>query len=54
MRELVKTAHAIIQEGLTVQFQWVPREDNSLADAAANRALDGGKDFLDLYGSTGV
>jgi probable phosphoglycerate mutase len=54
MRELVKTAHAIIQEGLNVHFQWVPREDNSLADAAANRALDGGKDFLDLYRSTGV
>jgi len=54
MRELVKTAHAIIREGLDVEFQWVPREDNSLADAAANRALDTGSDFLDLHGTAGV
>lgn len=54
MRELVKTAHAIIQEGLDVEFQWVPREDNALADAAANRALDSGTDFVDLHGTTGL
>ena len=54
MRELVKTAHAIIQEGLDVEFQWVPRDDNALADAAANRALDTGQDFLDVHETPGV
>lgn len=53
MRELVKTAHAIIHEGMDVAFQWVPRDDNALADAAANRALDSGRDFLDLHGTPG-
>ena len=53
MRELVKTAHGIIQDGLDVAFEWVPRDDNALADAAANRALDSGRDFLDLHGTPG-
>lgn len=46
MRQLVKEAWEII--GVTpVSFTWVPREANSEADAAANRALDIGRDFVD-------
>ena len=46
MRELVKYAWEVI--GFTaVTFSWVPREDNTLADAVANRALDLGRDFID-------
>lgn len=45
MQQLVKKAHATI-DGLPVRFEWVPRNDNALADAAANRALDEGRDFV--------
>ncbi len=45
MQELVKKAHATI-DGLPVRFECVPRNDNALADAAANRALDEGRDFV--------
>lgn len=46
MRDLVKVAWDVI--GMTsVTFTWVPREDNAEADAAANRALDLGRDFFD-------
>ena len=45
LRELAQEAIRIIR-GLTVKLEWIPREQNSLADAAANRALDDG-DFGD-------
>ncbi len=41
LRELAQEAHRIIR-GLTVKLEWIPREQNSAADAAANRALDEG------------
>ena len=41
LRELAHEAIRIMR-GLKVSLQWVPREQNSLADAAANRALDDG------------
>jgi len=31
-----------------VTFEWVPREQNSLADAAANAALDRGESYREL------
>ena len=48
MQQLVKQAYAVI-DSLEVRFEWVPRNDNSLADAAANRALDEGRDFVIHY-----
>ena len=39
MRELARHAHEIIA-GATVTFEWVPRDLNGRADAAANRAMD--------------
>lgn len=48
MQALVKHAWSII-ESMRVQFEWVPRADNALADAAANRALDEGRDFVIHY-----
>lgn len=47
LRELAQEAQRIIR-GLKVSFTWVPREQNSLADAAGNRALDEG-DFGDEH-----
>jgi probable phosphoglycerate mutase len=41
LRELAQEAMRIIR-GLSVRLEWIPREQNSLADAAANRALDEG------------
>lgn len=41
LRELAHEAIRIMR-GLKVTLQWVPREQNSAADAAANRALDDG------------
>lgn len=41
LRELAQEAQRIMR-GLNVSLSWVPREQNSLADAAANRALDEG------------
>jgi probable phosphoglycerate mutase len=41
LRELAQEAMRIIR-GLSVKLEWIPREQNSLADAAANRALDEG------------
>ena len=48
MQQLVKHAHSVI-DSLEVRFEWVPRNDNALADAAANRALDEGRDFVIHY-----
>ena len=45
LRELAQEAHRVMR-GLRVTLTWVPREENSLADAAGNRALDEG-DFGD-------
>jgi len=33
--------------GARVTFEWVPREKNARADAAGNKALDGGVSFLE-------
>ena len=41
LRELAQEAMRIIR-GLSVRLEWIPREQNSVADAAANRALDEG------------
>ena len=46
LRELAQEAHRVMRN-LDVKLTWVPREQNSLADAAANRALDVGD-----FGST--
>ncbi len=45
LRELAQEAIRIMR-GLTVKLEWIPREQNALADAAGNRALDEG-DFGD-------
>ncbi len=45
MQQLVKQAWATI-DTLQVRFEWVPREENALADKAANRALDEGRDYV--------
>lgn len=39
MRTLAKQAHELIA-ARPVTFEWIPREQNSLADALANRAMD--------------
>lgn len=39
LRELARTAHSLIAQ-LNVSFEWIPREQNALADEAANQALD--------------
>ena len=41
LRELASEAFRVIR-ALKVDLKWVPREENHLADAAANRALDEG------------
>jgi probable phosphoglycerate mutase len=46
LRELAQEAHRVMRD-LEVTLTWIPREKNSLADAAANRALDEG-DFGDV------
>ena len=48
MQQLVKHAWEVIGD-TPVHFTWVPREDNSLADALANKALDSGADFENLH-----
>jgi ribonuclease HI len=49
MKVLVKEAFEVIGP-LDVHFEWVPREDNSLADAAANKALDESRNYLVVRG----
>lgn len=47
MRQLVVAAWDTIGD-TPVAFTWIPREENSAADALANRALDIGSDFEHL------
>lgn len=47
MVDLAREAKALIGSG-SVIFEWVPRERNARADAAGNRALDGGVSFRDI------
>ena len=49
MRDLVREAHDLIGP-MAVSFEWVPRGDNALADAAANKALDERRDYLIVRG----
>ena len=44
MQVLARRAQALIA-GRDVTFQWVPRLENSRADAAANEAMDRGESF---------
>lgn len=39
LRELARTAQSLMAK-LEVSFEWIPREQNALADEAANQALD--------------
>lgn len=39
MQELARSARAVIA-GRTVTFEWIPRAQNSRADALANKAMD--------------
>lgn len=41
LRELAAAAQALLRQ-LNARLQWIPREQNKLADEAANQALDGG------------
>jgi probable phosphoglycerate mutase len=47
MQTLAKEARELLA-GRAVAFEWVPREENSRADAAANRALDSASSYRDL------
>jgi ribonuclease HI len=47
MQTLAQEARGLLA-GRSVAFEWVPREENSRADAAANRALDSGSSYRDL------
>lgn len=47
MQELARKAREVIA-GSTVVFEWVPRESNSQADAAANACLDREESFREL------
>lgn len=47
MQTLARQAREILA-GTAVSFEWVPREENSRADAAANRALDSAASYRDL------
>lgn len=48
MRDLVKEAWSVI-DTLPVEFLWIPREDNHLADRMGNLALDQGTDHFRLH-----
>jgi probable phosphoglycerate mutase len=48
MQQLVKHAWQVIGD-TQVRFTWVPRENNADADRMANKALDTGADFENLY-----
>lgn len=47
MKQLAIQAHGIIN-GRSVEWQWIPREQNSRADALANRAMDEGADRVTI------
>lgn len=44
MQELAKLAREVLGERFVV-FEWIPREENSRADRAANTALDCGQSY---------
>ena len=46
MQTLAQEARELIAEG-DVSFVWIPRQKNARADAAGNKALDGGVSFLE-------
>jgi len=48
MQQLVKHAWEVIGD-TEVMFTWVPRENNADADRMANKALDSGSDFENVY-----
>lgn len=41
LRPLALQAQALVREFAAVRYQWIPREKNTIADALANRAMDG-------------
>lgn len=45
MAELARSARELMA-GHVVRFEWIPREQNTLADAAANRSMDAQASFL--------
>ncbi len=47
MQDLARRARELISSH-RVTFEWVPREDNARADAAANMALDRGESYREL------
>lgn len=47
MQDLASAARELIGSR-SVTFEWVPREENSRADAAANAALDRGETYREL------
>ena len=47
MQDLARAARELIGSR-SVTFEWVPREENSRADAAANAALDRGETYREL------
>ena len=47
MQDLARRAKELIGSH-RVTFEWVPREDNARADAAANMALDRGESYREL------
>jgi ribonuclease HI len=44
MAVLASEARALIG-GRSVTFEWIPRDKNALADAAANKSMDSGESF---------
>jgi ribonuclease H / adenosylcobalamin/alpha-ribazole phosphatase len=53
LRPLAAQAAALVREFDTVRFDWIPRERNKLADALANKAMDGGSPGGPAGGSPG-
>ena len=47
MQDLARAARELIGSR-SVTFEWVPREENSRADAAANAALDRGETYREV------
>lgn len=47
MQDLARAARELIGSR-SVTFEWIPREENARADAAANVALDRGETYRDL------
>lgn len=47
MQNLARQARELLAQS-SVVFEWIPREENSRADAAANQALDSASSYLEL------